>query len=375
VFSPDGRRFATTSYDQVVKLWDVSTGKEIKTLKGHQSIVYCASFTPDGQTLVTGSKDETIRFWSTQPPGEPSNVWRLSSGADVSGVWLAPSGDTLLVVRSNAVFSFWKVMEWGSTEEQPIPLHQFKCGAVSPGGRLAAFGNARGSVLVWDAAQRRAVATMQKDGAPIARLHFSADGSLLAVTAESNWTGVWNVARTNLVLQFPHRATHPTDWTDWPDAMRFSQNGELYAEAMGWGYVEIWNIVQRRSIGFWKADKKWVSAMAFSPDGKTIATSGYDDVVYLWDVTTQRRVRTFTSSNLASLFAVAFSPDGRRLVGGTPEGTVKLWDVESAQELLTLKGHGSGVDCVSFLPDGDTLVSANGSEVIRWVAPKFAQVK
>jgi WD40 repeat protein len=115
--------------------------------------------------------------------------------------------------------------------------------------------------------------------------------------------------------------------------------------------------------------------MAFSSDGKTIATSGYDDIVHLWDVTSHAEVKTFRSSHLASLFAVAFSPDGRRLIAGTPDGPVKLWDTESAQELLALKGHQSGVDCVSFTPDGETLVSANGSEVIRWVAPKLAQVK
>jgi hypothetical protein len=231
-------------------------------------------------------------------------------------------------------------------------------------------------VLLWDEQNRHEVGTLPGNLHSVARLQFSADGGMLAVTTENRWTRIWNVGRLKLVAEFAHRAaTAPTGWMDIGAVMCFSPDGKLYAQGEGWGYVEMWNIAQERPVGFWQADKKFVSGMAFSPDGKTIATSGYDDIVHLWDVTTHVEVKTFESSNLGSLFAVTFSPDGRRLIAGTPDGLVKLWDTESAQELLGLKGHQSGVDCVSFTPDGETLVSANGSGVIRWVAPKLTQVQ
>jgi hypothetical protein len=67
VFSPDGRRIATSSIDLTIKLWDSTTGQEVLTLRGHTSIVYCLAFSPDGRRLASGSGDWTVRIWDATP--------------------------------------------------------------------------------------------------------------------------------------------------------------------------------------------------------------------------------------------------------------------------------------------------------------------
>ena len=99
---------------------------------------------------------------------------------------------------------------------------------MSPGGRIVAFRGASGSVLLWDAEDRRAFTTIRKDAALIARLQFSADGRMLAVATENSWTRLWDVALTNLVAEFVPHAPNRTDWVD-TAAMCFSRDGELHA--------------------------------------------------------------------------------------------------------------------------------------------------
>jgi WD40 repeat protein len=280
----------------------------------------------------------------------------------------------LLIVRpssSNLVFLLWKVTLWAGTQEQMIPFPDFKCGAVSPGGKLLALASAGGGVLLWDVEHSRALATIQNGAARIARLQFSMDGRLLAITTENNRTDIWQVAPTNLVAQFAHRAPEYPDNVEWA-AMCFSQDGRFYGQGEERGHAEVWDLTRRESVRFWKADGKWVSSMVFSPDGKTIVTTGYDAVVRSWDLATgKQRSEQFRTSNHASMLSLAFSPDGGRLVGVMADGSVKLWDTTSAQELLTLKGHRSdpepnGTESVSFSPDGQTVVAASRLDLTRW---------
>jgi WD40 repeat protein len=76
-FSPDGQRLASASVDQTIKLWDLATGFEVLTLRGHKGVVNAVAFSPDGQRLATGGEDRTVRLWDAplntlaeRPPGE-----------------------------------------------------------------------------------------------------------------------------------------------------------------------------------------------------------------------------------------------------------------------------------------------------------------
>src|SRR6266516_6508866 len=226
--------------------------------------------------------------------------------------------------------SLWNVPQWAGSEEQTISLPDFKCAAVSPGGRLLALAHAGSKVLLWDGEDRRALATVQNGAARIARLQFSTDGRLLAIATENSWTRIWQITPTNLVAQFAHRAPSLPVAIEL-GATCFSHDGAFYAQAEGRGLVEVWNLTRKESVHFWKADGKWVSAMAFSPDGKMIATTGYDFVIRLWDLATgKKKAEEFRTSHHAAMSSFAFSPDGSRLVGTMADGAVKLWDTTSA---------------------------------------------
>ena len=197
--------------------------------------------------------------------------------------------------------------------------------AYSPDGKTLATGGMDTTVRLWEVATGRELATLAGHPFSVERLAFSPDGKTLAVVC------------------YP------------PLANESGLNAST-------GELKFWDVATREERHPLKGTAGAVRALAFSPDGKTLATANSDGGVgqiELWDMTTGDQ-RTPLQSNQGKFDTVAFSPDGGTLAAGGADASVKLWDVAAGQEKHVLVGHRAPVRCVVFSPDGRTLASASG---------------
>ncbi len=206
---------------------------------------------------------------------------------------------------------------------------------------------------------------------------FSPDERTVAVVNPG--LEVWDVAdRAHPKLL---NYTHGDDTVGGADPA-FSPDGRVLATCGG--AVTLWNVADPArftQIAVLPADPSGVNAVAFSPDGHTLASGLGDGTVFLWNVTDPARVThiAILTGQAGNLTALSFSPDGHLLASASPNGTVFLWnlaDPARVTHIATLTGQAGGVSAVSFSPDGHLLASAsdNGTVILRNLADLAAPV-
>ncbi len=239
--------------------------------------------------------------------------------------------------------------------------------AFSSDGTTLATASTDKTVRLWSIANHRAI------GHPLGpflddvwNLAFSPDGKLLA-TASDNYVQLWDVARQS-------RHDDPFEYAYGAHAVAFSPRGTILAatgsdEVPNGGLVEhvrLWNVTTHRPIGPpLRGHIDWAMSIAFSPDGRTLASASDDKTVRLWDVAGHRALGQPLTGHSKEVVDVAFGPDGSTLASASRDGTVRLWDVATGQPLApAFTSHSGPVNGVAFSRDG-TLASASDDKRVR----------
>ena len=285
-FAPDGGSFATGSYE-IVKLWDTKSNKQLAKLKVQSGFVKSLAFSPDGKSLAVGHY-QTATIWDTASKKSVSVL--KGHRAYVTGIAYSPDGKRLATSSEDETARVWDLAD-GKWTGKPIGTHSYPVMAVafSPDGKLIATASGDetrvtrpGEVKLFNAVTGEAVHSLPDHKKTATSVAFSPDGKLLVSTSVDEKINVYDVL-TGKALGFFGGHSRPTN------CAVFTPNGKTVisgsgGRAVGKNEVKLWNPINGEDHATIGDHKGRVTAVALSPDGKTLATASYDKTAALWDV-------------------------------------------------------------------------------------------
>jgi WD40 repeat protein len=355
VFSPDGKTLASGSWDRTVKLWDVASGEELKTLAGHSGLVTSVAFSPDGKTLASGSSDKTMKLWDVASGREVKTLVGHTNW--VNSVAFSPDGKILASGSVDKTVRLWNVAS--GKEIRTLMGHTDKVNSVafSPDGETLASGSMDRTVRLWDVASGVELRELAGHSGWVWSVAFSPSGNTLASGSADNAIKLWAVASGKEIATLAGHAVAVR-------SVAFSPDGKTLASGSADNTIKLWAAASGKEMGTFESHTSWISSVALSPDGKTLASGSADKTVRLWDATTGKEIRTLVG-HTNSVNSVAFSPDGKTIASGSYDNTIKLWDAASGRDVRTLTGHSDSVMSLAFSPDGKILASGSDDKTIK----------
>ena len=384
-FSPDGKTIATGSKDKTVKLWETSSGNEIRTLAGHSSQVNDIRFTPDGKSLLSADWDHTVKVWDVYS-GKIVNDF-TGHQHTVSSVACDANGNAYSA-GAEGEGQVWNIRTGDVRYKFKVAPGQFGPSLdVSPDGKYLAVGNDNGRILILKADKGDTLYNVREleyssCGGCYTKVKFSSSGKYFLSAADRGPMILWSMhdgskVRTLIDKQEEYAAIDIS-----PD--------ETFAVSVDDKIVSVWNLKNGKKSGEIDSIPKTVNDVVISPDCKYILTGGNDNKATLWDASSLASVReykglftmpantgldldpdeywdsyAYQTIQLKRQFVI--SPDGNYLVKGYQGYSVQFWAWKEGRIAKEMKGHTKAVLCFAYSPDGKYLATGSGDRhVILW---------
>jgi WD40 repeat protein len=276
--SPNGKLFASGSFDRTIRLWHLGTGALVSVFEGHLSPVLSLVFSLDGRYLISGSVDDSIRLWDIQ-----------------TGQQTATLTDTAASVMALSV-------------------------EISPDGQALVSGSDDHTVKIWHLQTGRLLRSLRHPRA-VSAVDISPDGKVLVSGSNDNVIRLWNFSTGELLHEL-------TDHQRDINSLAISPDSKLLASGSSDNTIKLWELHTGRLRRTLTGHLDWVRVVCISPDGRTLASGSDDCTIKLWDLRTGRLRHTLTgyrTGHQKGVNALAFSRDNRTLISGSGDRTIKIW--------------------------------------------------
>jgi WD40 repeat protein len=384
-FSPDGKRLASASLDQTVRVWNPATGKEENTFF-EDGPVRSVAFSPDGLRLASGGESRAVRIWAARR-AEPARA--IKGRSRINGVAFSPEGRRLAGASSDGV-TVWDVLTAKKLLELG-PVGQCSRAVFSPDGSCLGVGN---NGEVWDSTTGRVIRNVgvRPTHRGILGVDFSPDGRRIACAAGAAGAGVWDETTGR---QLP--ASGQLGASPWSTCVAFSPDGRRLVAGSGNtsrgelpGALNVYDPNTGRELLALEGFRESVWSVAFSRDGRWLAAAIGDYIrsgsrggeVRVWEAATGQEVYTLRG-HTACVFSVAFSPDSNRLASAATSyggrqafGEVKIWDMSTGEEVYSSRNVSARekVYAVAFSPCGRRLATGSGDGMVMlWDGTPLAE--
>jgi RNA polymerase sigma factor (sigma-70 family) len=424
VFSPDGKTIASSGNENVIRLWDVASGKQIRQLPGRWSRTQAIAFSLDGKTLAAGLSLYDVgtgkQIGQMTPP-------RLDPARGVTSVAFSADGKFLATGHEgpDATARLWNIASRKQIRKLAVCRDsRVTCVAFSPDGKTLATGgyHEEHALRLWDVAtgkerygvrghfeeSRGVRGKPNNDGfsGRVDALAFAPDGKTLAtVGVGDDNIRLWDAPTGQELRRFRGHSGSPDLLAFSPDGIQLVSGGShvsgnpfnntmcvwdvdsgkeehqfaVYGATVaalspdgktiasggdnsgGGNVILLWDAATGKPNGSHMAPRGHVDSIAIAPDGKTVATQSWD-AIHVWEAATGKDLRRISHGETRG---VAFAPDGKLLAFPEKDGSVRLWDASTGREGHRLRGHKDRLWSIAFAPDGKTLATGDGDGTTR----------
>ncbi len=375
--SPDGKILAGLgSQYGPIELWDVATGRQLRSWKSNGEYIWCLTFSLDGKTLATGGADKIIRFWEVASGklrrgiGTPNIVKKIALSGD--GALAASLGMTKIESGAVSVFPpenqirVWDVLTGKelrqlamSAQKRPLREPEGFCNlSFAPDGKTLVTTGADGAVRFWDPAKGKELRHYNLGTKGELKMAFAADGKKLALAGGT--IQVIDVASGKETVQLPGHSLGIS-------AAALTPDGRIAITASYEQPILLWDPATGREVGRIEAPQGAIESFRILDSGRTLLTCSSDNMIGFWDLAERKEGRQFALPAGAPNWVphmLAVSSDGKTLALAGTGNILALLDLETGKELRQLKGD-VWISGAAFAPDGRTIAVWYGDHTVQ----------
>jgi RNA polymerase sigma factor (sigma-70 family) len=341
-FSPDGKTAATGGgqSDNVIRLWDTATSREVRSFKGHTANINGLAFTPDGKQIISCAMDQTVRLWDVASGAEVRQFRGHEAG--VKALALAPDGKTAATSSDDQTVRLWDVAT--GTEQRSFALGNVGHGvAFAADGKTLAAAVEGGSVVLWETSTGKELFNQSAHNGAALCVAFSPDGKTLATGGREKTVRLWDVSSGKQVRSFESTSNVV-------QALAFAADGKALAVGVQAKPILVVDPASGKELRPFVGGSYGIRSVAFSPDSQTLLTGGGNHSAYLWDVATGKERFPYPGHNYAG--SVSFAPDGKTVRVGYQDQVVRVWDLAGKERHFILGTGFYRGKAAAFSPDG-----------------------